>query len=182
MAVVYTALKTPKNSTNGLADSFFLAPKAWFDEIACAEPQAGTATLATANVIAGPHTFTVGKGFIEMQCAPFKNTLAANTIGEMGSTSFDKTLTVFVPGSYEELHATMNAMMNQPLIVLVRDGNCAKEKFYQLGCDCKSAWMSASFKTGEGKGGQKGYEVTFNDESDIIAFYTGVVTAMPTTP
>lgn len=179
MAVVYQHLKSPKNTSSGVSDAIFMAPVSWFDTIQCADPEDPAATLGTATHISTPHTFAAGKGFIEVICAPFKNKLDGATIGEIGSTSFDVNLSIFVPGSHNDLDATIATLKNQPLIALVKDGNCANERYYQLGCDCKFAWMSAQFSTGEGKSGQKGYQITINAVADAIMTYSGSVTKLP---
>lgn len=182
MAIVYKHLRSPKNSTSGLSDTILIAHRDWFEELACPTPNDPAVTLDTATVILDDHVFKEGKGFIELQCAPFKNNIAANSIGEVGSTSFDKTLNATIPGSYEELHATIAHFKNQPIIALVKDGNCGEDMWYQLGCDCKSAWMTASFSTGDGKGGFKGYTISLNVEQDAIVTYAGEVTKMPEPP
>ncbi len=179
MAVVYKHLRQVKNSTSGLADTILIAQKDWFETIACADPNAATATLDTATLIAENHVFKAGFGFIEIQCAPFKNKLDGATIGEVGSSSFDNTISAMVPGSHEALHETIRQFKNQSLIALVRDGNCSEERYYQLGCDCKGAWMAASFSTGEGKGGQKGYNITLSVEQEAVITYGGTITMFP---
>lgn len=175
---VYNNLNAPQNQQSGVADSFFFAPKYDFDTIEC-PPATGTNPGDTVTV-ADPHTFPVGKGFLEVQCLPFKNDLTATTVGDTGAQKLDQKLVVFIPGSYAELHETIKNLCNTPLIVLIKDSNCAAGMYYQLGCDCAFAWATAEFMTGNNKADKaKGFQVTFEYFNDAITLYTASVTKKP---
>lgn len=178
----YAHLKTPQNQGSGLSDTFLFAPVSYFEEegIKCPDPAA--TTLETQTVISTDHVFKTGMGFIEVICKPQKNNLAAATTGEAGSLRFNPTLTVNIPGSYAKLHGTMKTLINEPLIVLVKDPNCSSEQYYQLGCDCIFAYATSSnFATGTLSDGSKGYDLTISAPAEAIMTYTGAVLKLGTT-
>lgn len=183
MATAYKHLKTPQNTGSGVADSFLFAPVTAFaeDGIKCPVPPVPPAvpTLADLVTISADHAFLTGEGFIEVICAPFKNSLTATSIGEPGSQKFDEKLEVFVPGSDADLHGTLALLNNQPVVCLIKDSNCAANMYYQVGCDCVFAWATAEFTTGSNRDGQKGYKVTFSCPSDAIQIYKGAIMKKP---
>ncbi len=174
----YINLKSPQNTGSGVADSFLWAPIEDFTNIACWTAPV-SASPGSDAIITDDHTFSAGKGFREFVCAPFKNHLDAATIGEVGSQKLDETLEVILAGSYPEQHEFIKNAMNKPGIVLVKDGNCSADMWYQIGCDCIYAWMTTEFKTGTLKDGQKGYIVKFSSPSEAIYTYAGTVTKQP---
>lgn len=173
---IYKHLRRPTNTTAGLSDEILIAPVSWFESIA--EP-ADSTNINLANTILESHEFKPGRGFIRVQCAPFKNILNTSHIGEQGNSTMEQVLSITVPGSYSQLHATLSSFMQQPLIVLFRDGNCAANTWYQLGCRCSYAWLAPSFSTGEPKSGMKGYKVDVRYVGEIVQFYAGNIHYAP---
>lgn len=174
MAFVYGHLKTPQNTGSGVSDFFLFAPVSDFTTIGC--PPASGAAAGDEVIVVDDHVFAVGGGFNRVVCAPFKNQLKAATTGEVGSQKFQETLEVFVSGSYAAQHEFIKYLNNTPVIVLVKDANCAADMWYQLGCDCLYAWATTEFETGTVKDGQKGYKITFTYYTDAVILYGGTVT------
>jgi hypothetical protein len=83
----------------------------------------------------------------------------------------DFEMKVFIPGSYADAHEMVANMINQPLIVLTKDSNCPAKMWYQLGCDCTSAYLKADFSTGTTKDGVKGYSGTISWQNSYIQLY-----------
>lgn len=182
MAVAYSHLTAPTNRDSGLADKFYFAPVSAFepDGIKCPVP---STTLASLVTISTDHVFKTGEGFIEVITKPFQNSITAPTSGEIGSLKFQEKLEVTALGSYAELHATMAKLLNEPVIILIKDSDCAEGSYYQLGCDCMFAWVeSAEFTTGSANDGVKGYRITFNYSTKAVQLYTGAVVTQGSTP
>lgn len=174
----YQNLVTPQNTGSGVSDYVLVAPVSWFavDGIKC--PEAPFSAPGDEVTTKASFEFLAEKGFIKYALAPEKNQLEAKTIGDKGFNKFDFVATIFVPGSYSEVHEAVKNFMNIPLIALLKDSNCGANFYYQLGCDCTFAYMSPSFSTGTTKDGVKGYNIEITWQNDFIQIHqptTGVV-------
>ena len=169
-------LKTPVNVKSGLGDFILVALMADFaaDGVKC--PVAPFTLKGDKNKIFEPHVFLATKKFSKIQCAPNINQLTATASGDIGFVSSTIVLDVFFAGSYAELHETMDELLNQPLMVLVPDVKCESKLWYQLGCDCLSAYMTWDFTTGTVKDGKKGYAGKIEIAGTGIRFYEPTVT------
>ena len=173
MAYVYANLKAPQNTGSGVADSVWLAPVSDFVEggIKCPEPPYTAA--GDEVVIKENHELKPTKKFVNFLLAPQKNQLSLSTIGDLGFQKFDFELKIFMAGSYAEVHEAVKNILNTPLIVLIKDSNCAANMYYQLGCDCNYAWASFTFTTGTTIDGIKGYEGTIKYQNGSVLIYEG---------
>lgn len=179
MALTYQNLTTASNKASGLADFFYWAPVNSFDTngIQCTPTQANAADNASLVKISVSHVFKTDYGFLRVNCAPFKNNIESNLVGDAGSMKVMNQLKVFVPGSYADVHAQIKLMLNEPMIVLVQDSNCEEQLFYQLGCECAAAYIVAGgFKSGTSKDGVKGYEITIEYPAASVVLYAGAIT------
>lgn len=163
-------LRKPKNVGQGIAEYALIALKEYFKPNGIKSPEAPFAKLGDEITIKKQHEFEPNKGFIYFQLAPQKNSLKANTVGDVGLRKVNQEVAIFVPGSYEEVHATMAALLNQPLIVLVKDSNCDADFHYQLGCDCTFAYIGWELNTGTTVDGVKGYAVTLTYDGGVQIF------------
>ena len=116
------------------------------------------------------HLFNVGRAFAKFLLAPEKNKLDAKTIGETGFNKLDQEASIFIPGSYAEVHEAVKNLLNTPLIVLVKDSQCGAHMYYQLGCDCVFAYLKGDFSTGTTKDGTKGYTCTITYAGGILLY------------
>ena len=64
-------------------------------------------------------------------------------------------------------------MLNKPLIALSKDADCAADLYYQLGCDCVFAYLTADFSTGTTKDGVKGYSAKISYAGGILLYDAG---------
>jgi hypothetical protein len=144
-----------ENVESGISEKVWIAIKSEMDSIAT--PTAPFANPGDTITIVGDHTFTAGKGFLEYQLAPQKNELDYNSKGEAGNLAFSGVVKIFIPGSKAAVHEQVKFLANTPLIVLAKDPDrCDENFFYQLGCDCNSAWLSkADWKSSTTKDGTK---------------------------
>lgn len=164
----YTNLSKPRNTTSGIAEHAWLA---FADDLQTIQCPPATGTKEDRYTIKTAHVFKdAANKFMKFKLVPGKNSLAMQSAGDTGLQRVTSTITILVPGSYKEAHATIQDMINQPLIVLVKDSECAANQFYQLGCDCEGAYLSQNFTTGTTVDGVKGYECTIT-YSGAFAYY-----------
>lgn len=174
MSYAYQNLLAPKNTRSGVAENILLAPVDWFtrDGIKC--PAAPFSLPGDEITIKESHVFKTGKGFLNFQLAPQKNSLSYTTVGDLSLSRQNAELKIFIAGSYKEAHESIKNLINTPLIALIKDASCEENMYYQLGCDCTKAWLTASFTTGTTKDGVKGYEATLTYDGGP-QFYEGLV-------
>ena len=168
MAYSYEHLLNAQNLASGIAEQVFLSPVNWMTSIK------GTTTPESV-VISASHQFAAGKGFLIFQLAPERNSYDAKTVGDRGSQKLEHELKIFIPGSYEQAHNTVKHLLNEPLIVLHKDGACEEKICYQFGNQTDYAWLKADFSTGTTKDGTKGYAATVSFMSDSLLIYTGLI-------
>lgn len=171
-------LIAPKNTRSGVAEQLLLAPVSWFDVNGIKAPVAPFTNQGDSITITTAHTFLTGKAFVKMQLAPQKNKLDLTTVGDLGLSRQNGSIDIFVPGSYAEVHEQMQAFLNQPLIALIKDAECAADLWYQFGNDCTYAWLTFDFSTGTTKDGVKGFsgKVTFDGSLQIYNVTGGPLT------
>jgi hypothetical protein len=159
------------NVAPGIATYALIAKKSDFATLpGIAVPTDDTA-LADTVKIKTAHTFKAGKAWSKWSLAKDKNELSSTGDGDAGFRQFKQTATLFVPGSYAEVHAVMAMLLNEELIVEVKDINCSASMFYQLGNECNGASINPAFKSGNSAGGVKGYEVTVEYSGPCIQIY-----------
>lgn len=179
MAYVYANLKTPKNTGSGVADGVWLAPVSDFVEGGIKGPVAPFSSPGDEVVIKDNHEFKPGKKFVNFLLAPQKNQLSGATIGDLGFQKLDFELKIFMAGSYAEVHEAVKNILNTPLVVLIKDSNCAANMYYQLGSNCNYAWASFAFSTGTTVDGIKGYEGTIKYQGPGVYLYEGGINGGP---
>lgn len=159
----YTNLTKPRNTKSGIAESAWLA---FMEDLATIQCPPATGTKEDRYTIKTAHVFKdVANKFMKFKLLPGKNNLGMQSAGDTGSQRLTSTAVIFIPGSYIEAHASVCDMINQPLLVLIKDAECAANQYYQLGCDCQGAYLSVNFTTGTTVDGVKGYEgtITYSD-------------------
>lgn len=163
----YSNLDEAQNTESGVAEYALLAPYSWFDTLATPvnDGTPGSSITSTAA-----HTFKAGdnNGFLKFQLAPDKNSLGGNPVGDKALRKMNVQATIFVPGSYAIAHEQIQRLLNVPLIVLIKDGDCSQNMFYQLGNSCKQAYINPTFTTGTDADGNKGYNVVIDAATKIL--------------
>lgn len=175
MASPYKVLATGAAfKESGVADHILISRVADFTTIGCPG--------ADGVLVADDHVFAVGAGWVRIECSPSTNQLKAALIGEPGSLKVNAKLDIFVPGSKVDLHKLIYKLKNEPHIILVKDADCVTgHQYYQLGCDCLSAYLVAGegFATGTTKDGKKGYMLSFEAPAGAVQIYDGAITMHP---
>lgn len=164
-------LGNAKNIESGLAEELLIAPRDWFAEIK--KPTPPFLENGDSVSVYEDHIFKTGKGFIKAKLSAGKNQLSTDVQGDTGHKVVTQTLEVFLPGSYPVQHGTMEYLKNIPVIALIKDGNCAENFYYQIGTDCKGAWLLPNFKTGTENEGTKGYTATISYINNFVQCYFG---------
>jgi hypothetical protein len=157
-------LKYPRNIASGTGEIVYIALQSWFDTIAKPEG-AGMA-------ITESHVFHSDKGFLQLQCAPEKNSAAGKSSGEIGLTNKQFLIQGFVAGSYIEQHSLMRSLLNKSLIVIAPDAN-DPSIFYQVGSEDFPAYIKPDFASGSTKDGVKGYAIEATSTNTAFAIYSG---------
>ncbi len=174
MGYVYANLTNPQNTASGVGEYVLLAPASSFlDDGGIKCPAAPFTQPGDEVTIKEAHEFKTGEGFIKVQLAPQKNQLNGATIGDRGFSKLDLTLDLFIPGSYPIVHEAVKNWLNKPLIAMIKDAECLANMFYQLGCDCASAWLTVDFSTGTTIEGVKGYAGKLNYQNGYVQVYMG---------
>ena len=167
------SLKEPKNASTGVSDFVLIARLSDFVEGGVKCPVAPFVALGDKVKIATAHEFKEGRGFLKFITAPRKNQITAGSIGEFGFAKMDPKWEFVIPGSYAELHESISSLLNVPLILMLQDSSCEENMWYQLGCDCLQAYITAEFSTGTtADNGIKGYKIVANCPSEAIRLYT----------
>lgn len=115
-------------------------------------------------------------GFMKWVLAPDKNSYGFTGQGDKGFTQLMHEGKAFVPGSYADLHGIAAAMLNQPIVALMKDSECSDGIYYQIGNTCFPGRLSAEFMTGTTKDGAKGYAFSPTSTFKRPLLYQGVVT------
>lgn len=176
--MTFKNLLQPQNRESGVAQKLFVAPVSFFEEGGIMAPSPPYLYDGAEVVIEDSHIFLAGKGFLEIALAPEKNNLDMKMIGDTGFTKFDQVIKAIIPGSYAIQHELMKNLLNQQLIVIIKDSNCPANLYYQLGTSCVPAYMSTDFTTGTTREGLKGYNASFNSSLGYLQIYAGVVSVL----
>lgn len=174
-------LKSPEHLISGIAEKVLFAPVSWFAKNGIKSPSAFI-NYGDEVIIKESHIFLPQKGFIECSLAPEKNNYDAKTIGDIGFQKFSNELKVVLPGSYAEQHEAIKNLLNTPVIVLVKDIDCADDMWYQIGHSCLYAYIAADFSTGTNKDGTKSYQLTITNIASSILLYQGNVVLQSNLP
>lgn len=147
------------NTEGGLAEYALIAPKSWFTATGLKYPQGPFGiTPGDSLTIKEAHEFLEGKAFIYFALAPDKNELNTTTTGEKGFYKPNSEIKLVMPGSTPAQHEQLRALLNTPLVAIIKDGTCGANMYYQLGSDCAAAYMKSDFKSGTTDSGIKGFE------------------------
>ncbi len=136
------------------------------DSILITSGGTGYSSAPTVSIAAPPAS---AYGYVKYELLPQKNKLGGKNRGDLGANGKNWELEFIIAGSGAALMEQMEAVLNTPHLVLAPDANCDAGFFYQLGCDCLSAWVTSDFETGTTKDGMKGYvcKATFDGKARI---------------
>lgn len=168
----YNSLVATPITKRGIGEFALIAPKSWLTTIQA--PVAPFTNPGDSITIKTDHVFGTDSAsnsyaYLKFALAPNKNKIDVKNSGDKGLKSPVTTLEIFVPGSYAEAHETIQNLVNVPLLVIVKDANCAAGMYYNLGTDCTSAYLDYTFTSSTTDDGNKGFTVTIEySDSPLI--------------
>jgi len=164
------------NEQGGYRNRFLFAPRATFTVIAgVVSPYAA---LGDKVKITADHTFAVDDGFIEWTCKRHSATHTTEPVGDAGSQSLLHKYSVIVLGDGAATLEQMRELLNDDLICLMQDQDCAAEEYVQFGDECLSPDVKISFTGNTTKEGLKEYKLEM-EVKDKKFFYSGDVALKP---
>lgn len=163
------------NTEGGYQNNFWFAPKT--DFLVIATPGA-YAALGDRNKITASHTFGASDGFINWRAKKHGVTHTSETTGDAGSRSFLHKFKVDVQGDDTKTLEQMQDMLNDDIIVLLKDQDCDAAEYVQFGDECLTADFNITF---DGKTTSEGLKI-YTIEGTVKGkkfFYSGTVTEKP---
>ena len=171
MSFTYKNQRTWQNAGSGISAFALLAPVSSFAVGGIKSPVAPFTSPGDSIIIKTAHEFLAGLGFIYYALAPKKNQLDAKTIGDTGFNKQIQEATIFIPGNSPAMMEQYQKLINVPLIVLVKDSNCAADLYMHMGCDCEGAFLAGDFATGTSDTGVKGITAKITYDGPV-QYYT----------
>jgi hypothetical protein len=162
------------NIKPGIKNVAYLAKVSDFTSLEVPDPAATTAVGKL--TIATDHTFGAGKGFQEVTLVRKKNQATAEMKGDSGAGWLDYSVQMVVPGDGALAQALIQDLMNEDLILLVKEVNCPVVGFVQYGCDCSNGEIDeVKFDSGM-EGGDSGKNWAITLKTTCRSFYEGTLT------
>lgn len=160
----------------GYKNQFWFAPVADFLSI---KTPGVWAALGDKVKITLAHTFGEDDGFIAWRGKKHAVTTTAETTGEDGSKSLLHKGRIIVLGDGASTLEQMRDLLNDDIIILVKDQDCLNAGDYvQFGDECLSPDLTITFDGKTTKEGLKEYTVEWSVK-DKKFFYSGAVTEKP---
>lgn len=152
------AAVTAEQATGGYKNVFYFAPLA--DFLALKAPITPVVNLGDSVTIASIHTFTSPKGFFSYACKKASVTLKSATVGDEGASELEHSAEFEVLGDSASNQVQMQNLLNDDVICLLKDAECATNQYIQLGNDCVTPIFKVEFDGKTTKEGKKIYKVT----------------------
>lgn len=162
----------PDFASGGYKNVFLFCPRA--DFLSLAPVMAAPAAIGDKLTIDTAHTFTAPKGFKEWACRTHSVTLKASTVGEDGAQELEYTAEFEILGDSASNQEQIQAILNDDVIVLLKEADCVAGQHVQLGNNCVSPTIKVEFDGKTTKEGKKLYKVSVTCKKKY--FYTAIVT------
>lgn len=162
------------DNTPGLRGYVLLAEEEDFLVIAKA-PKTGTTPGQTA-IIATPHTFKDGKGWVKVYITLDSNQLKADIVGERDGRGTKITFEGFHPGNEAAVLEFARVVKNLGLIMLVPD---ADGTFLQVGSEGLPAELAPAYDSGKLSSGRRGYLIKGEAYASGMFIYNAAITMKP---
>lgn len=160
----------PEFATGGYKNVFYFAPKA--DFLSLKGPITPVVNLGDAVTISAAHTFTAPKGFFTYACKTDSVTLKGTTVGEDGALEMEWSAEFTILGDSASTQEQVQRQLNDDLIALLKDADCATNQYVQLGNDCVSPKFKAEYDGKTTKEGKKEYKITVTCKKKYFYAYT----------
>jgi hypothetical protein len=166
-----------KNVDGGYKNVVLWAPRSSF--LSVKQPDSTNTAPGKSLEIVQDHTFGVDDGFISWLCKKDSVTIKGTSEGEPGAKSMVWTSEFVLLGDSSSTQEQLEDMLNDDVILLLKDGNClAATDYVQLGDDCNNPEFTIEFDGKTTAAGLKEYKVTMKSKKGKY-FYKGTVTEKP---
>lgn len=162
-----------KNVLPGYKAQAYVAPVSYFTTVAKPDP---AAVDEDRFIITEDHVFASGKGFHKVNLIKNATTGSATAKGDPGAKWFEHKLSFSIPGDNPESQSLANDLLNEDIIVLVEDPDCAEPRFIQFGCSCDPSAVGEATTESGTLGGDKGKMWKFDVTTTCRDFYEGTLT------
>lgn len=120
------------------------------------------------------HTWATGKGANEWDVKVHSAKITGAPVGDEGSQQFEWTAEVVVLGDNSAIQSMVQRMLNDDLVIWLKDSNClVNDTYIQLGDDCVPVTMVPAFDSANTQTGQKFYTLQFKSRKKF--FYNAVL-------
>ena len=168
---------TKANAINvdpGYGKDAWLLPVSWIDTYA---EVVGSAAVGDSVTIDDSHTLLTNKGAIKVYVIPKTTEGDGEVIGDQLGKKFAWKPKIIIPGDNAQVYEMVKNIINEDMVLFVKDSQCGTSQFIQFGCDCDPCNVeTGTFKSGTSGTGRKQYELTFLAYCKF--FYNGVVTEL----
>jgi hypothetical protein len=166
------------NVDGGYKNVILWAPRSTF--LTTAKPVvSGTPASGDSLKITTAHTFGAQDGFISWLCQKNSVTLKGKSEGEAGAKSMVWTSEFVLLGDSASTQEQLEDMLNDDIILLLKDGNCvAATDYVQLGDECNNPEFDVEFDGKTTAEGLKIYKISMKHKKGKY-FYSGAVVEKP---
>lgn len=163
----------PEAGTGGYKNELLFAPLADFLSLK-APVIGGTPAIGDSKTIGTAHTFTSPKGFISYAAKVHSANGKGATVGEDSAQELEYTYEIAFIGDGPNIQEQLERLINDDVIVLLKDAECGANQYIQLGNDCVLPTIKADFDSKTTKEGKKEWKITVTCKKRY--FYTAAVT------
>jgi hypothetical protein len=156
--------KVSAAAANGLATCVYISEAADLTSI--------PARTADTNIIATDIVFDAGKFFASWHVGEEESQISINSIGTQGSSSFETTLTLFVPGTHDQAEEFLNEGINDEFVIVAPDRNGVLRL---IGADYSPAFIPADGIEFVNTNEKEGFTITFKQRGKFPPVYTGAI-------
>lgn len=160
----------PEYATGGYKNVFLFASRA--DFLLLSGVITPAVNLGDKVTISAAHTFTAPKGFIEYACKTHSVTLKSTTVGEDSEQELEHTAEFIILGDSASTQEQIQRILNDDVITLLKDADCAANQYVQLGNDCVFPTFKVEFDGKTTKEGKKQYKVSVTCKKKYFYSYT----------
>jgi hypothetical protein len=129
--------------------------------------------------ITDSHTFETDKGFYRIYQVKKRHGGKGDPTGTFGAKTLLNEIDVFIPGINAVQMEWVKNIINEEILTLHRDSDCAQDQWIQLGDACRPAEIDINYTTGTYEPtGEKGFFGKIK-WTGIPKFYEGTITMAP---
>lgn len=163
----------PSFGTGGYKNELLFCPLADFTALQAPAP-GQTPAIGDTVKITTAHTFGTGKGFYGWAAKVHSPTGKGKTVGDDGAKEMEYEYEISFIGDGAAMQEQVQRMLNDDVIVLLKDAECGANTYIQLGNDCILPTFDGEFDGKTTKEGKKEWKLKVTCKARY--FYTATVT------